>query len=669
MNKTMKRNVVVSALLAIMLCVSLIVGATYALFTSESKVNVAVTSGKVDVVATVENLKLGTTLAKGNLSETTANESENVITLDKIVPGDYVTFDIRIHNNSDVAVQYRTIIEKVEDKGLWNGLVVTFDDVKYEGTNAVKTEWKDMAVGCKDIIVSVKVALPEEAGNEYQNTSCSFAYTVEAVQGNAEVTSEWDGTTTTEPAKIDGVFHITTAAEMVYAMEHSTPNMIGYTSNEYCFGTYVLERSIDFGGATIPGFDSDGNSNFLGSFDGQGHTISNFVIDGSSHAYYVGLFGYLYNATVENVNVSDATVIGQKQVGVIAGAVSDNSTVTNCNVYDSTVIATKKVGTIAGYTLNSTVTDCHAENSNVYCEDSDVNEAGEVIGYVNTGCTTNNNTAKNVTVTFGVSVITNATQLREALKNGGNYILLNDIDMKNVQWDALTVVNAVVLDGNNHTISNLYVRHYDNQNSAGVQYGFGFISNAGADVTIKNLTFTGADVGPEQSLIEEGKGNIGGVIMGYSYGNTVLENVTVENSKVSGYGKLGCLIGYAPSGSVILTNCTSKNNTIYGGSNMGGLIGIVSNTTSITITGCTVENITVTESREQTHYTLTEEVEVTTASSKYSNFTQKPGEYNLNSGYYYSYYATYYNMITGNWGEATINGVSYGFCDEWAVNG
>ncbi len=52
---TTKTKVVVTALLAIVLCVSLIAGATFALFTSESSVNVAVSSGKVDVVATLDS--------------------------------------------------------------------------------------------------------------------------------------------------------------------------------------------------------------------------------------------------------------------------------------------------------------------------------------------------------------------------------------------------------------------------------------------------------------------------------------------------------------------------------------------------------------------------------------------------------------------------------------
>ena len=45
-----RKNFIVSSILTIAMCVSMIVGSTFALFTSESKVNIAVSSGKVEVI-------------------------------------------------------------------------------------------------------------------------------------------------------------------------------------------------------------------------------------------------------------------------------------------------------------------------------------------------------------------------------------------------------------------------------------------------------------------------------------------------------------------------------------------------------------------------------------------------------------------------------------------
>lgn len=450
MNNTIKRNVLISAILAITLCVSLIAGATFALFTSESKVNIAVTAGRVDVVASVENRQLRSTLLSGNLAETsvTYDEASNTVTLDKIVPGDVVSFDIRIHNDSDVSVQYRTIIEKISGDELWNGLEVTIGGTAYNG-EVKKTDWAPMAVGADDIIVPVEITLPEAAGNEYQGKTCILAYTVEAAQGNADMPLEWDGTSTTQPTKDeDGVFQINTPSDFVFAMKASQNQMNGYVTNDYAFGNFVLNCSIDLNGNTVTGFSNAGG-NFQGSFDGKGHTISNFVIDNTNQSYYGGLFGYLYGATVKNVIVKNAEVKGNKQVGIIAGCVSDHSVVTNCKVYNSSVSAIKKVGAVVGYlAVNSTVTDCYAEKCTVMYSDE---EGAEVIGFKNTGCTVSGNTFRDVTVING-SVISSDEELSSALTSGGNIFLSGNatVDGETVNTDTNIDLagKTLKLDGN-----------------------------------------------------------------------------------------------------------------------------------------------------------------------------------------------------------------------------
>ena len=67
-------------------------------------------------------------------------------------------------------------------------------------------------------------------------------------------------------------------------------------------GVYVLAGDLDLGGAIIhPGHNYQ-QSNFIGVFDGNGYTISNFVVgDG-------GIFGGLKGATIKNVNFEGVTV-------------------------------------------------------------------------------------------------------------------------------------------------------------------------------------------------------------------------------------------------------------------------------------------------------------------------------------------------------------------------
>ncbi len=190
MTKTVKRNVVVSAILAIMLCISLIAGATFALFTSQSKVNIAVTSGKVSVIAnidetSVETKQLNTDYTQGadNMYEGEATFADNGLTLKKFVSGDGIKFNIVVKNESNVTVKYRTIITCENDDGLFEGLVISLGK-SYDGAT-VTSKWTQLAVGSEDAVVPVTIELPEDAGNDYQDKTCTVSYMVEAVQGNA----------------------------------------------------------------------------------------------------------------------------------------------------------------------------------------------------------------------------------------------------------------------------------------------------------------------------------------------------------------------------------------------------------------------------------------------------------------------------------------------------
>ena len=202
--KNSKRNIVISAILSLALCVSLIAGATFAIFTSESKVNIAVTSGKVNVVATIpnESLKLsslkdidmntfeGTEVDRTTegtfLTGGTATLSDGTLTLDRIMPGDKATFRIIVHNDSNVKVKFRTKVKAENDDGLLAGLKFNIG----VADNAMVSAWQEMAVGADDIIYNCYVELPASAGNAYMGKSCKLVFEVEAVQGNAKTTNE-----------------------------------------------------------------------------------------------------------------------------------------------------------------------------------------------------------------------------------------------------------------------------------------------------------------------------------------------------------------------------------------------------------------------------------------------------------------------------------------------
>ena len=203
----MKRKSLWLSILTIVMCLSLTVGATFALFTSESDIDISVSSGKVEISAkidreSIQTKELYTDYAAGddNMFEGTATfDADGNLTLTHLVPGDGITFNIVVHNGSNVTTKYRTIIACVEDNGLYNGLKVDIAGIQnYNGEEYV-ANWAVLEAGSADIIVPVVIELPDAANNnDYQDTSCKLNFFVEAVQGNAKTEN------VSTPVELDG---------------------------------------------------------------------------------------------------------------------------------------------------------------------------------------------------------------------------------------------------------------------------------------------------------------------------------------------------------------------------------------------------------------------------------------------------------------------------------
>lgn len=313
MNKTTKKNVVVSSILSIALCGSIMTGATFALFTSESKVNVAISSGKVDVKATAENLTLYSPTAI-NLDGTVANTTNaatasafknggtatitdgNVVTLDRMTPGDKATFDIVVTNESNVTVQYQTKIEAVDGYTLFSGLKVTLENTVYNG-RTVYSNWATLDAFGEVERTTVTIELPKTAGNAYQDLTCKLAFTINAVQGNTVVENPDEDIT-----------YIYTATDLIL-FEKSVNN----GGNGYSGKTVKLMDNVDLAGIEWNPVGQTGSTQFQGTFDGNGYTISNMTVNNPSESTNVssGFFGWLENTSgvvVNNVKFKNANV-------------------------------------------------------------------------------------------------------------------------------------------------------------------------------------------------------------------------------------------------------------------------------------------------------------------------------------------------------------------------
>lgn len=577
----MKNKIIVSSILTIALCLSMIAGSTFALFTSESKVDVTVKSGTVDVDVNASALTLGSTLGT---ALGTADLNGNVITLTNLVPGDYVTFTLTITNKSNVTVNYRALVKTVEDKGLLSGLVITYN-------NAFASDWKKLEPTTANVAeVVVTISLPETAGDAYQKKSCKLAYVVEAVQGNVDI--------------LDNI---------IYSTDENGNKVIGDAMGELPEKVSILEGTVALRNkwlqgnttvkevilpATITDFAGTPNATGTGASGGffYGSAVEKVTLPEGLTEIPAAAFNQA--AKLKEVNIpSTVTTIG---INAFAGSGLESltipATVTSIGYGAFRDMANLTTITIKGDAVHIpdyTFRNC-ANLTSVYLMCNTLTLDSGNMAFTNTG--TNNENPNNITIyTFSQSVydtlvsndnvkanVVLLNKVAEGLykaegeyyvdsaeglmtihgmmadKSAGRNVVINlmsDLDMTGHVWTPIDshIDSGMTLkefNGNGNTIKNLTVNG---------QAMFSRFAN-NADVVIKNLTFDNATVNNPTGLNTS-------IIVGQTYNNVLLDNVDVKNSTITGGYKVATLIGtvYNESSSTItatLKNCDVENVTV-----------------------------------------------------------------------------------------------------------
>ena len=117
--------------------------------------------------------------------------------------------------------------------------------------------------------------------------------------------------------------------------------------------TYKLTQDIDCTGVDFLPIGSDGNGwdedSFRGTFDGQGHTISNLAINHPG-SWNQGLFYQLRGASIRNLSLVNGSITGSGQVGSVAGYADNGVTISNVSSNLHITTDNSYVGGIIGYT-------------------------------------------------------------------------------------------------------------------------------------------------------------------------------------------------------------------------------------------------------------------------------------------------------------------------------
>lgn len=140
------------------------------------------------------------------------------------------------------------------------------------------------------------------------------------------------------------VHQISTCAEL---------QAIDDVSGEGTLDTYTLTQDIDCSDVDFQPIGSDGDGwdddSFRGTFDGQGHTISNLTIN-QPGSWNVGLFYQLRGATIRDLSLVDGSMTGYGQVGSFAGYADDGASISNVSSNININSDYSYAGGIIGYT-------------------------------------------------------------------------------------------------------------------------------------------------------------------------------------------------------------------------------------------------------------------------------------------------------------------------------
>jgi len=150
----------------------------------------------------------------------------------------------------------------------------------------------------------------------------------------------------------------------------TTGAQIGYTGN------FVLTADLDFSGETnwlpigsenITEGTSADTQNFLGTFDGQGHKLSNITVNAPGRSFVSALFiklggsAVVKNLALENVNITGGNLTGGLTGTMFSNTTTPGPTVENVSVTGK-ITGTGEVGGISGRSNNNipvTVRNCY----------------------------------------------------------------------------------------------------------------------------------------------------------------------------------------------------------------------------------------------------------------------------------------------------------------------
>ena len=543
-NRKSTKRALLGSIMAMVLCLAMLIGATFAWFTDTASTGVnKIQAGNLDVVLEMQNADGKWVSAEGKtLDFVKAADAKGEAILWE--PGcTYKLPELRVVNNGNLALKYKVVITGINGSAKLNEAIAwTIGDV------AMGAE-QHLAAG-ESSAFTIKGHMWESAGNEYMNESIDgIAITVVATQDTVESDSFDKDYDADAEYPVVAVGDVNTDGDTVLKDKEE----------DHTIQVTVPAGALDEGVQSL-------KLEVVKSATPAGVKVASTE---SSQSYEVTMKDQSGNAVSTNGTLMTVEMnVGKNRTALKLyhdgeKMTKDNGTLTDAAdhyVYDAaTGYVTMKVSHFSPFTA-------------VFARDYWTDHAAD--GYATPVDTAD----KVVTVASAEELALFAKEVTDDGKNYSGYTLnlANDVDLGEYLWKPINGYNrlsGIVVNGNGHTIRNMKVRGCTNSRV----YGAGFIGDINGAVTVKDIAFDGADVFFVNYAKPQFAGNVGGVVLGYTYGTTLFENVSVTNSSIWGFGKIGILLGMGadPGVKVTFKDCVSKNNTIHAAYDMGGLAGMI----------------------------------------------------------------------------------------------
>lgn len=413
--KITKKSIALSAIV-ILICVTMLVGNTFAWFTDTASTSVnKIQAGTLDV-----DLEMATEWSEDGTVKTW--ESAEGKTLDFIkAPGHededilwepgctYKIPQLRIVNNGDLAIKYKVVVSGINSNAKLNDVIewtIEFNDTTYNSkdNNGNDTEFSlDVEASA---ILTISGHMDENAGNEYQDESISSVFViVTATQNTKEYDSKdnrYDKDATYEEVKV------VTPAELKDILENSSSENTVTLNTDYVvtdgWTTYIIDNTqTQAYNSRAARTSEDEDIEII--IDGNGHTIYGltepFVACGSN-----------VDVTIRNLTISGAKIVGnddESTNGLGTAAVVSYVTggsdlkIENCHVVDSEITANDydgyeiAAGGIVGYVATESTVTIH-DSSVENCTITSDSEAAGILAFTRADytevyyCSVNGNT-------------------------------------------------------------------------------------------------------------------------------------------------------------------------------------------------------------------------------------------------------------------------------------